>query len=314
MEEKDIDQKSIRTYESDVANAIQHHGTSQASMVVAAQEKKHAEEKVFVVNSGTAQKKQTSWVKNILMILGSLILLAAGVGAAYYFYTISPLSVQQPVTPAATSTPIISTSIIRPDLQKVTDITNQNSSGILAKIEQQAQANVLPNGGILELILGIQASTTTQNGKTTTNFVRVTGPQFISLLGLTPPNALTSTLTNQWMIGFYSPAGDASTTNQAPFVVLTENFFQNAFAGMLGWEPTMAPDLSSLFGIPSAELVGGGFHDKLIKNKNVREYIDGSGNVLFLYSFINNGTLVIAQNETTLSALVDKFESQAYVR
>ncbi len=316
MEEKDIDPKTIRTYESDIANAIQHRQTSQASMVIASEEKKREQEKNIVIvrgNDSEAPKNRNKWLKNILMIIASLILLGAGVAVAYYFYTISPLSVRQPSTPTATSTSVIVTSIITPDLQKVLDITGQTPAGIISGVMKESQANPLPNGGILEIVMGKQASST-QNGKTST-LTRVTGPQFISMIGLVPPNALTSSLTSQWMFGFYSSPNDNSAgTTSAPFVVFTDNFFQNAFAGMLSWESTMPSDFSALFGIQPAEWSGGSFHDKLIKNKNVREFTNSDGNVLFLYSFIDNNTLVIAQNEAALGEIITRFESQAYVR
>jgi hypothetical protein len=356
MEEKDIDHKAIRTYEGDIADSIQHRQTSQASMVVAAQEKKH-EEEVLVVHADEAPKTRGNWLKNTLMILGSLILLGAGVAAVYYFYTISPLSVRQPTAPAPVQTAVTVSSIVTPDLQKVADITNQNPSGIINKINQVAQANQLQSGDILEIILGQEASTT-QNGKVSSALERVTGPQFFVLMGLLAPDALTTSLTDQWMLGFYSAsnttpvesapviiatttvatttatsttviATTSTSTDTAdteftfteppatvatPFIILTNNFFQNAFAGMLSWESTMPSDLSAIFGITPAEWSSGTFHDKLVKNKNVREFTDSSGSVLFLYSFIDNNTLVIAQNEAALTEIITRFENQAYVR
>ena len=83
---------------------------------------------------------------------------------------------------------------------------------------------------------------------------------------------------------------------------------------MLSWEPTMPSDVSAFFQIQPAQWSEGSFHDKLIKNKNVREFTDNSGNVLLLYSFIDNNTLVIAQSEAALGEIITRFENQAYVR
>jgi len=311
MEEKDIDPKTIRTYEGDIADAIQHRQTSQASIVVAAEEKKHREEQqgnVVIVNDNDGQKNHNSWIKNTLMIVISLLLLAAGIFVAYYFYTISPLSVRQPSTVATNPSTVTIASIVTPDVQKIVDVTGQSATGIVSQIEKESTANPLQNGGILEIVLGQQA-TTTQNGKTTSVLNRVTGPEFISMMGIQPPSSLTSSLSDQWMLGIYS-----SSSTTAPFIILTENFFQNAFAGMLSWEPTMPSDVSAFFQIQPAQWSEGSFHDKLIKNKNVREFTDNSGNVLLLYSFIDNNTLVIAQSEAALGEIITRFENQAYVR
>jgi hypothetical protein len=247
------------------------------------------------------------------MIAISVLLLAAGIGAVYYFYTISALSVRQPSTPGSASSVTAASSIVTPDKQKIIDVTGLDPANTLSLIEKQWQANPLSGGGILEIILGQQASTT-QNGKTVMALTKVTGPQFISIIGLAPPDALTSTLTNQWMLGFYTSANNVVATTTTPFVILTENFFQNAFSGMLKWEPTMPSDLSALFGIQSSQWEGGSFQDKLVGNKDVREFTDSNGNTLFLYSFIDNNTLVIAQNEAALGEIISRFESRAYVR
>jgi len=256
MEEKDIDPKTIRTYESDIANAIQHHQTSQADMVVAAEEKKHEQEQqsnVLVVHADTEPKDKIKWVKNTIMILLSLILLGGGAYIAYYFYITSPLTVKQPSTPAPAPSIVVS-SIITPDLQKILDITGQTSAQISAQTEKLSLQNTLQDGGIFEIVLAKQASST-QNGKTTSVLSRITGPQFISTLGLNPPQGLTSSLTNQLMFGFYSSTTGVNGTTTTPFVILTNNFFQNAFAGMLSWEPTMASDFSGLFGVQPTKML-----------------------------------------------------------
>jgi hypothetical protein len=307
MDEKDIDQKSIRTYESDIANAIQHKSVSRVSMTMAEEEKRQENANVVVVaQTDDSKKGHGSLVKNIFIILLSLIILAAGIGATYYFYTISPLTVRQPSQPTTPTTVVIS-SIVTPDVQKTLDITGQNGSGLIGTIEKQigSDSNSLTSGEILEFVFGIQSSTTLN---------RVTGPQFISLLGLNPPSSFTSSLTNQWMFGTYLPASGTVDINPAPFVILTTNFFQNAFAGMLKWEPTMGSDLAGLFGLQPSQWVGGTFHDIVIKNRDAREFVDNGGNPLFLYAFIDNSTLVIAQSESALNEIIGRFESRAYVR
>ena len=316
MEEKEIDQKAIRTYESDIANSIQHRHTSQVSMVTAEEDKKHQQEIVQQQKADTATgdkipENKIMRGKNILMILVSLVLLAAGTAIAYYFYVISPLSIQQPVTLPMNPSAVTITSVITPDLQKIIDITGKNAGEIIQQIEKESQTYPLSDGGILEIVLGTQASTTPEN-KTT--LIKVTGTQFISMIGLTPPNALTSALTDQWMLGFYSSGTDSAEISSTPFIIATDNFFQNAFAGMLQWEPTMPSQVSGLFGIQPTQWSGGSFQDKVIQNKDSREFVDSSGNVLFLYSFIDNNTLVMAQNEAALGEIIHRFESRAYIR
>ena len=58
-------------------------------------------------------------------------------------------------------------------------------------------------------------------------------------LSLVPPDSLTRTLTNDWMLGVFSD----STGNKHLFVISTTDYFQDAFSGMLQWEKVMADDL-----------------------------------------------------------------------
>ena len=76
----------------------------------------------------------------------------------------------------------------------------------------------------------------------------------------------------------------------------------------------MPSDFSAIFGLQPAQWSGGSFKDKIIKNKDVREFSDISGNTLFLYSFINNNTIVIARDEGALGEIINRFENNAYVR
>jgi hypothetical protein len=52
----------------------------------------------------------------------------------------------------------------------------------------------------------------------------------------------------------------------------------------------------------------------VIQNKDVREFRDENGNILFLYAFIDNSTLAIAQTEEAMNEVITRFEKKAYVR
>jgi hypothetical protein len=136
------------------------------------------------------------------------------------------------------------------------------------------------------------------------------------------------------MLGEYSDANG----NKDLFVVVTHNFFQNAFAGMLSWENVMADDLKQFFGntkpVQTTNITSnttststptktawqpyftllGHFSDGIIKNKDAREFRTDTGNVIFLYSFIDNTKLVITSREGTLAEIITRLEQQAFIR
>jgi hypothetical protein len=189
---------------------------------------------------------------------------------------------------------------------------------------------------------------------------------------------LTRSFTPSWMLGVYTDPQN----NKSIFVVTVNNFFQNAFAGMLSWEKVMPDDLKQYLyavvpaGVANAPILAsssiaqyvntlqnidsilpmtttatstssttskklttgtssttiistttdsgqpvvpyftlrGQFEDKIIKNKDVREFITVDGKALFLYSFIDNERLVITSNEETLAEIITRLENGSYVR
>ena len=296
-------QKVIRTYERDIAEAIEHQQISQVSINMAEVNRQHTQAKI-VTASESETKTSGSTVKNILKILLSIILIGGGGLGGYYLYTISPLATKSPVTQQAAIYP----AIVTPDIQKTINVQSENSTQILAQIKTEI-GSPLGNGQIKELIFYEENSGSNSDSSQPKN-VRVTGPDFISKINITPPDVLTRSLTDSWMFGIYNSA-----TTSTPFIILTTNFFQNAFSGMLKWEPTMASDLSSVFSPGQVYLLNqGGFVDKVIGNKNVREFNDQNGNTVFLYGFIDNSTLAIARNEAGFGEIVTRFEKHAYVR
>jgi hypothetical protein len=234
-------------------------------------------------------------IKSIFKIVASLILIALGIWGGYYLYTISPFGKESSATVTENPTPTIIPSIVTPDRQKVVDISNDNTEQILSALSASQKSNT---AGILGIVLE-----KTYVSTTTSTTIQITPPEFMSEIGMNPPDAFITSLNNEWMIGF---------DDTAPFIILTTSFFQNTFAGMLAWEPTMPEDLSSLFGFAIG--VNGKYEDRILDNKNIREFVNSGGTPIFLYSFVDNQTLVIARNELTFSNIVNRIEKQTYVR
>ncbi len=329
--EKEFEQKTIRTYESDIAEAIQHRQTSQVSIVMAENDRKIEAENASSGNT-TAEKTSGTLGKNILKILISLIFIAGGIIGGYYLYSISPLAVAVPTTSQPTTRLV--PYIIAPDSQKTVDVGGKTADQIIEIIRAQAapSSSAFSKNYITEFVLYKKNTTDNTNEK-------ITGQEFLSGVGLNPPDILTRSLTDSWMLGVYGNA------QNKPFIILTTNFFQNAFSGMLQWEPTMPDDLTKVLGftvqqntlmqriatssatstpvststtrvVPSSSFFGirGTFSDKVIENKDAREFTDQSGTTLFLYAFLDNATLVIARDEATLGEIITRFEKRAYVR
>jgi len=330
-------QKAIRTYESDVADVLAHKNISTAKIALAENKRQTGEERLGSAAEESTQNSGTGsqGLKKALIALVSLLLLAGGGGTAYYLYSISPLA--QVATPSQ-QTSAAATSIIPSDGYSIVAIDNMSPNQIISALKKELSKPTNTNT-IQELIL-----VKSVNGQR----VRVTGPDMAKIMDLQAPDILLRALADSWMIGIYTD----SQGQKDLFIVATNDYFQNAFAGMLQWESTMpddlkqyvysnpiadiangalsTPDTSSTASVssttmstttpatsstyaPDYNVLRGSFVDRIIRNKDVREFVTDSG-PLFLYSFIDNSKLVVTSKESTLNAIFDRLEQKAFVR
>ncbi len=293
-------QKALRTLEGDIQEAIENKNTSVASIVIAEQTKKAPAE---------LKNKSGSFGKKIYIIIASIALVILGIGGAYYFYLQSPLAPSAPVVAESTVIP----SIIAPDTQKTLEVTGLDPGKARVAVENALSKVGNNDGSIAEIILVTKAATGTES--------IINAGDFISLLGLSAPDILSRSLNNAWMLGTYDDNGTA-----APFIILTDNFFQNAYAGMITWETTMPEDFMNIFGYAdklaeengtdtlASYFIQGSFEDGVAENKDVRAFTQPNGTVLLLYSFINNDTIVITTDEKALAEIINRLEKQTFIR
>jgi hypothetical protein len=326
-------QKSLRTLEGDIREAIEDRNASTASMVMAEQAK-------TVTPASQPQKRRPSnFNKKIFIILVSILLVVVGIGGAYYLYLQSPLAPSAPAVPK----PAPIRGIVSPDIQKIIDVTGLGQGAARTAIENALLNMGNGSGSILQIIPVEKGGTGTEN--------IVSAGGFISLLGLPAPDVLSRSLNDQWMLGTYN---DAETV--APFIILTDNFFQNAYAGMIAWENTMPDDLVNVFGYADTTAlpisfastsptstsaltnfasstatssipyfaytppmssyfnIQGDFKDGVIDNKDVRAFIEPDGTILVMYSFVDNNTIVITTDENALVEIINRLEKQTFIR
>ncbi len=324
-------QKALRTYESDVADVLAHKKISTATIALAEQKKNTGQNNLGESAQSIEYKADhTQTVKKTLIALASIILIGGGIGGAYYFYSISPLATSSTKTQAPTPVP---TSIVPTDSRVTISIDSMNPTAVISAIRSEI-AKPQADDTIKEIILVKSA-----DGQR----FRVSGPTVASTMDITAPDVLLRALANNWMLGVYADKQG----NKDVFVIATVDYFQNAFSGMLQWENVMADDLKQYFyqntpadisahaqtadiattseatstsapevdyqNDPRYKVIHGSFTDRIIRNKDVREFIT-DGTVLFLYSFIDNSTLVITGSNATLSAIISRLDSKAFIR
>lgn len=315
------DLKNLRTYESDVAEVLARKKTSVASIAIA-----ENKEKEVPKENNQPVKKQGNGSSKFILMLVSILLIAFGIFGAYYFYSKSPLASLSNVVEQKNE-PSLTASIVPTDSQVNIEIKNLNPVGIAEKITAEFNKAQNPST-IKELVI-------------TKDKVRVTAPEMLEIMDIEVPDILKRSLTTSWLLGIYSDG----VGNKDLLVITKTNFFQNTFAGMLQWENLMADELklylSSAKGIANVPVeiqtgtsteslasttpnnespidpyftIRGQFKDRIVTNKDVRIFQTSEGNTLFLYSFINNSTLLFATKEETVSEVLKRLENQAFVR
>jgi hypothetical protein len=347
---KIILQKPIRTYESDMAELMALRNTSSSTIAIAEQQRKIAKEAIAKKNIPTTKtpiiqpttppvekiivpknvaptitpikkpeeqeiveerRLSGNFGRKLFMFLLSLIFIACGLGGGYYLYTKSPLATTVP-TPA---TPKKIPSIVTPDVQKTLAVGNLKNELLAQKIQSQmAGSNTDPQKITEFVITGSQASSTT----------RINALGIIESLGYSSPDMFNRSLVDSWMLGVYG-----TDNSKEHFIILKTDFFQNAFAGILRWEAAMPEELATLLNyrdkIKAQNAMGsstvatyfsvkGKFEDKIILNRDVREFVTEGGTTLLLYSFIDKDTIIITTSETALRGIVEKLEKQTYLR
>ncbi len=140
----------------------------------------------------------------------------------------------------------------------------------------------------------------------------ITTVELFQKLGFRAPDTLARALGPSPTLGLHGSRG------VQPFLLFTVTSFDHAFDAMLRFEETLLDDVGPLFGVNPRALSRSAttteelfantflFKDVIIKNKDARAIFDDVGQIVFLYSFLDKETLLLTTNEETLKTLVNK--------
>jgi hypothetical protein len=349
--------KPLRTYETDFAEAMARKRISKASFVIAEDRKKvedrvgakidtpapspesvPASERVPTANPAISTSnaivtprpqdvpRKEDYLKNArppededvrprnphttrnwLLSIISLVLICGGAFAGYYLYLKSPVAPNnQNQGQDQTTKNLMTNSLILSDSKVMISSDNRNKNSLISIIKSEISKPQDP-GTIKDVVIT----------KTYVSGVdKVPANEMVNIMEIPAPDLIERSLSSPWMLGVY--AGDNGIKN--PFIISTNNFFQNTFAGLIQWERTMPDDLKEFLlntGVDQDSgnvTLRGQFKDKIVKNKDVREYVAENGYIIFLYSFISNDKLVVTNSEQALEEIITRLEKSAFVR
>lgn len=325
-----LPQKSLRTYEGDIAEVMARKRVSSATIALAESRKKEGTDSISDAPTHSGKK--------LFFVLVSLIFVLGGFILGYYLYSISPLA---PVKIVEQNQKYI--GLIPVDAEIFITLKNNFDETDIRRIVRMELAKPQPPETIKEIILQKEGNPP----------IHLYGPTIAKNIRTGAPDIIVRTLTNPWTLGIYADKQGQTSA----FVIVTTNFFQNAFTGMLQWERVMADDIKNyIYATPPRGIssfgsitiassttptttpvtastttnststneipltiqpyftIQGKFEDRIINNKDTRVFRSIDGNTLFLYSFVDNTKLVIAQNETVLMEIVKRLEKKSFVR
>lgn len=278
--------KQIRTFEGDVAEAIQKKNESLISI-----QEKQVKKQGNVVSTKEPSPRGS---RSLVMAFFTIFFIAVGSYGAYYAWTRYQTQVVVPVVSTPPNQFLMADSI--------TDIDGSTlgRESLLATIA--TTKSKLRGGSSVEQIQLHYGGDPTSDLMTTSDF--------LFRLASHAPAPLVRAFDKSFMLGVM---GSPSHT----FLIVKLTSFENAFPGMLEWEPLMAEDIwplvaseSVIDSIPSQPQ----FDDVVIENRDARILKDNSGRTALLYSFYDNNYLIITDNETTFRTIIQRLDSQKLSR
>ncbi len=286
--------KQIRTFQGDVASAIEEQNETLIS-IQRAQEQKNAEDIALGITLSPEEKaERESRKKTIMLLIGIIVLFGFGTTGALFAYKAYKAKTSLP-SPQV----VPNRFLITEEYEKLNVLTLNRDSFI-----QKIQSEWLPMTGS-----GVKQIQLEKNSGSTTEII--TTADFLNLIRSRAPGSLVRAFDPLFMFGLIDM------NPKHTFILIKLDSFDLAFAGMLKWEMDLADDILPLFvpldvsqNVPSQTTFG----DLIIRNKDVRILKNSTGQTVLIYTFYDNNMLIITDNENTLKIILDRLDSEKLSR
>lgn len=280
------DLKVLRTYTSDMADAVRTNEVSVIKIALAEKERREQED-IYKKAEGTKFSK-------VFLVIGGIILIAFAIFISYYL-------IQKKKEKEIPQTNISNIeTFISYDSKLYIDTTNiPSTTDILSIIKNENKENPKLIGAIF-LTKNIDTAPTIL----TTN-------NFLSLFNIAPPGTLTRSLSSEYLLGKYSNKDAINEKSKsAMFLIFQTTDYSQAYASMLLWEKTMLKDLYMLFDIYIPEsnniLFEKTWKDTVINNKDVRVLYGDNGEGMLYYVFVNKNNFVITNSIEAMREVITR--------
>jgi len=277
--------KQIRTFQGDVAEALE----KQHESLVSIQRVEHLK-KDSIQSSGKTAEVSKKRIEFTYLLLGSLLLFVLSATGVWYAYN---------EFVRKTSTPPIATPanrFIYSEAELVLNISETSREDFIKTLSSALEE--VADGEVRHVVLEKSTLEGTELLPTS---------EFLNILKSRAPGNLIRAFDPLFMLGAYG---------KSTFLILRLDSFENAFAGMLAWEKDLNRDIGPL--LATAEIArniepGTILTDIIDRNKDAR-ILSLYDEVTLIYSFLDNNTLIITDNLETLRVVVDRLTKEKLSR
>ena len=284
MEDNKLKNKNVKTYTADMVKAIESDKGGLIKKIIHEEEEHEAEK----VNLSPSSKKNRAFMFISFVLI--VIALAVLIFLAFFNNKINTVS----IVPQATS-------IIFTDQTDFTPIDGLTKEKIAETISNEANNTKIKVGGIDGIYL-------TENKKV------IGFNRFNTLL----KNNLTANqlalISDNFLLGAFKSGLSSISPNVGDlFMLLKVRSFSDIFPVMQSWESKMLYDLHGFFGVAlSSEtnyLFTKSFEDGIVANKNARILRDNNGQIVLMYIFADDNSIIITKSENAVSELILRLNS-----
>lgn len=279
--------KVLRTYSSDMAEAVRTNEMTVIKIALAEKEKREREA-LYKKAEGTNTGK-------LFLVIGGIVLIAGAIFISYFFMQ----KKEAGVTPQATMSNI--ETFISYDSKLLIDTTEIEDVNELFNLVKKE----LTGMGM------IQSFFFTKKTSAESTPTLLTTKNFLSLLQTTAPESLIRSLTDKYLFGKYSNGKIINENNkQAFFLIFQTTDYNLAYASMLSWEKTLLKDLYTMFGIEISRddtaIFEKQWKDIVINNKDARVLYGNNGEEILYYVFVNKNNFVITNSIEALKEVISR--------
>lgn len=270
--------KSIETYAEDMAKVIDGSEGGLIKKIIHEQELHESEKKNL---SPTSNKNKA------FMFIGFLLLFLAIVLVIFLGFLKQKMNITEPVTEAKT--------FIFTDQNYFQDISGLNKDTIAQSVLNEVRNSDVEKGGVEAIYLTLNKQVVGFR-----EFIKIIQGSFIA-----PAPVF---LDDNFLIGIVNTNTQASSSNKDLFLLLKVRSFTDVFENMRSWEPKMFNDLHGFFNITissdTKELLTKDFTDGRISNKNARILYDKMGNIVLMYIFADDHSVIITNSEGATAEVI----------